>query len=103
MNYKAITTLKKDDTEGRIPAYTLDQYVRSELCRQLTESVKQRLHVTRSDNNPLTVDFSTELFLLKPDQWQLIKETLYHSSESLPSDLQLAVQQLINEVDTSCS
>ncbi|MBD2756494.1 hypothetical protein [Spirosoma validum] len=103
MNYKAITTLKKADTEGRIPAYTLDQYVRSELCHQLAEAIKQRLLITRSDANQPTVDFSTELILLSSDQWRLIKETLHYSAESVPSDLQLAIQQLINEVDTSCS
>ncbi|GAB3799135.1 hypothetical protein GCM10028819_21800 [Spirosoma humi] len=109
MTYKAITTLKKTDTEGRIPAYTLDQYVRSELSRQLIDAVKPQLLIHRSDQvsgiDPLEslpiVAFTTELILLKPEQWQLLKKSLGDSFDSLPSDQQQALQQLIDEVEVN--
>jgi len=110
MNYKAITTLKKADTEGRIPEYTLDQYIRGELCRQLIDAVKSRLLIDRTDRigeviysvNQETVDFTTEMILLKPLQWQQLKASLTGSIDSLPLDQQLTLRRLIDDVDTSC-
>lgn len=109
MTYKAITTLKKTDTEGRIPAYTLDQYVRSELSQQLIDAVKPRLLIHRSDqisesDHPAgspVVTFTTELILLKPEQWQQLKKSLSGSFDSLSSDQQHVLQQLIDDVEVN--
>ncbi|GAB4047402.1 hypothetical protein [Spirosoma litoris] len=103
MHYKLTTTLKKADTEGRIPAYTLDQYIRGELAQQLIKLVSPRLPVARTDKpaheNPETVEFMAELTLLKSHQWQQLKRSLLETLESLPAERQLSVQQLIREVD----
>lgn len=109
MNYKAITTLKKADTEGRIPHHTLDQYVRNELAQQLIKALKPALAIDRptpetasaSLANSLMVDFATELFILKPNQWQQVKNALNESVDTLPPGQQRLVQQLINEVETT--
>ncbi|GAB3025957.1 hypothetical protein [Spirosoma pulveris] len=109
MNYKAITTLKRADTEGRIPHHTLDQYVRNELAQQLIKALKPTLAIDRLPPEtasaglvtPLMVDFTTELFILKPDQWQQVKNSLTASVNSLPPDQQRLIQQLIDEVETT--
>ena len=99
MKYTATTTLKKEDTDGQIPAYTLDQYVRGELSQQLAERLKPHLPINRCDGNRATnhatVDFSTELVLLQPAQWQQLKALL----GTLPSDHQLIVRQLLAQID----
>ncbi|QMW03248.1 hypothetical protein [Spirosoma foliorum] len=103
MHYKLTTTLKKTDTEGRIPAYTLDQYIRGELVQQLIKLVSPRLPVARTDKsaytNPETVEFTAELTLLKSHQWQQLKQSLLGTIESLPTEQQISVQQLIREID----
>ncbi|GAB4011929.1 hypothetical protein GCM10028808_26800 [Spirosoma migulaei] len=105
MNYKLTTTLKKADTEGRIPAYTLDQYIRQELSQQLIARLTPHLPIDRSTDflhtNQETVDFTTELIFLKPHQWQQVKQALTGTLESLPPEQQCSVQQLISEVDQS--
>ena len=76
MNYKAITTLKKADTDGRIPQPTLDQYIRSDLASQLIKALTPALSIDRVDQstpsaslvNQPTVDFTTELFILNSGQ-----------------------------------
>ncbi|MVM30810.1 hypothetical protein GO755_12280 [Spirosoma sp. HMF4905] len=103
MNYKLTTTLKKADTEGRIPAYTLDQYIRSELSQQLINQLIPHLSIARTDNpantNQEIVEFSTELILLKSHQWQQVKQSLTGALESLSPDQQISLQKLILEVD----
>ncbi|MFD2935847.1 hypothetical protein [Spirosoma flavum] len=109
MNYKATTTLKKADTDGRVPEHTLDQYVRSELSQQLINALKSTLSINRSDRisesdhlmNQTTVDFTTELVILKPLQWQQLKDSLSGSIQSLAIDRQMAIRQLIADVDTT--
>lgn len=109
MNYKAITTLKKADTEGRIPPHTLDQYVRSDLAAQLMKALTPTLAINRvasgssstSLTNPLTVDFTTELFILGSSQWQKVKASLGASAASLSTDQQQFVRQLIDEIETT--
>ncbi|MCX6214372.1 hypothetical protein [Spirosoma sp.] len=109
MNYKAITTLKKADTEGRIPHHTLDQYVRNELAQQLIKALKPTLAIDRPTpetassglETPLMVDFTTELFILKPDQWQQVRNSLNASANTLPPDQQRLIRQLIDEIETT--
>lgn len=107
MNYKAITTLKKADTEGRIPQHTLDQYVRHDLAAQLVKALTPALSIDRIDqsessanlSSQLTVDFTTELFILNPSQWQQLKDSLSTSIASSPVDQQRFVWQLIDEIE----
>lgn len=107
MNYKAITTLKKADTEGRIPQHTLDQYVRHDLASQLVKALTPALSIDRIDAgspsaslaDQRTVDFTTELFILNPGQWQRLKSSLSASVDSLPIDQQQFIWQLISEIE----
>ncbi|AKD55099.1 hypothetical protein [Spirosoma radiotolerans] len=109
MNYKAITTLKKADADGRIPQHTLDQYVRSDLAFQLMKALTPTLSIDRVDQgtssaNPATslmVDFTTELFILNPCQWQHLKDSLSAAVDALPMDQQRFIQRLIDEVETT--
>lgn len=106
MHYKAITTLKRSDTEGRISRHTLDQYVRDDLALQLMKALKPALPIDYPETNPVdrahssTVDFTTELFILKPQQWQQLKESLRASLDSLPIDQQRIVRRLIADIET---
>ena len=107
MNYKAITTLKRADTEGRIPQHTLDQYVRHDLAAQLVKALTPALSIDRVDasspaaspSGQLTVDFTTELFILNSSQWQQLKSSLSTSVASLPIDQQQFIRQLIDEIE----
>ncbi|QIP16125.1 hypothetical protein G8759_27565 [Spirosoma aureum] len=103
MNYKAITTLKKADTEGRVPEHTLDQYIRSELSQQLIKALTPHLPINRNDHMQVpsenTVDFSTELIFLQPHQWEQLKQSLNGSLDSLLPEQQFAIRQLIDEVE----
>ncbi|QJD80543.1 hypothetical protein [Spirosoma rhododendri] len=97
---KASTTLKKTDTDGRIPAYTLDQYVRSELSKQLIEAVKPTLSVSRDNTDAPTVDFKTELVLLTSAQWQYLKDVFLFTSVQLPKAQKTVIQQLIDRIES---
>ena len=103
---RAITTLKKTDADGRVPAYTLDQYVRGELCQQLLHAINAGLTINRcdseTDSNSSTVDFSTELILLTTGQWQQLSSVLTRVSTLLPATEQTAVLQLMDELVPDC-
>ncbi|GAB3783034.1 hypothetical protein GCM10028818_40130 [Spirosoma horti] len=107
MNYKAITTLKKADTDGRIPQQTLDQYVRTDLAFQLMKAVTPALAIDRIDQtttsaspaNQVTVDFTTELFILTPRQWQHLKDSLSATIDALPIDGQRLIRRLIDDIE----
>lgn len=109
MNYKAITTLKKADTDGRISQHTLDQYVRSDLAFQLMKALTPTLSIDRIDQsttsvnpaNQLTVDFTTELFILTPRQWQYLKDSLNASVDALPIDRQRLIRRMIDDIETA--
>lgn len=109
MKYLAKTTLKRKDTDGGVPSATLDQYVRNELTQTLLNVLKPHLSVQRheySEESALQahlarVDFTTELVMLQPAQWTKVKEWLNTADISLPSDQQIALQQLIADVERS--
>jgi len=94
MKCKATVTLKKADTDGRVPMHTLDEYVRGELLRQVGTALKPHFPVLRSDqdhesvsvlNHPF-VDFTTELVVLQPVQWHQLKASLGQAFSALPAD-----------------
>ncbi len=99
---RATTTLKKTDADGRVPAYTLDQYVRGELGQQLLHAINAGLTINRcepeTDSSSSTVDFSTELVLLTSIQWQQLKSVLMRASVLLPVTEQAAIGQLLEEI-----
>jgi hypothetical protein len=101
MNYKAITTLRKADTEGRVPQHTLDQYIRSELSQQLIKALTPHLPINSNERTQVegTVDFTTELIFLQPHQWQQLKQSLNGSLDSLLPEQQFVIRQLIDEVE----
>jgi hypothetical protein len=101
MNYKAITTLRKADTEGRVPQQTLDQYIRSELSQQLIKALTPHLPINSNEQTQVegTVDFTTELIFLQPHQWQQLKQSLNGSLDSLLPEQQFVIRQLIDEVE----
>ena len=99
---RATTTLKKTDADGRVPAYTLDQYVRGELGQQLLHVINAGLTINRCESETgsrsSTVDFSTELILLTSTQWQQLKSVLMRVSTLLPVAEQTAIGQLMEEI-----
>ena len=109
MKYQAKTTLKKKDTDGGVPTITLDQYVRHELTQTILALLKPHLNVQRHDyvtesetQAHLTrVDFTTEVLIVHPEQWMQLKRWLTTFDVALPPDQQVALQQLIADVERS--
>lgn len=103
MKFRAITTLKKADTEGRVPMHTLDQYVRNELSVQLINAIKPNLAITSDSKTDVTkretVDFTTEVLLLRLDQWQAIRSVLVDNIALLNTADQAKIRYVIDEVD----
>ena len=109
MKYKATVTLKKADTDGRVPMHTLDEYVRGELLRQVGTALKPHFPISRSDQalEPFTVlnqpfvDFTTELVVLHPGQWHQLKASLSQALTTLSADDQKDLQLLIDRIELS--
>lgn len=103
MKFRAITTLKKADTEGRVPMHTLDQYVRNELSVQLINAIKPNLAITADSKTDVTkretVDFTTEVLLLHLDQWQVVRSLLVDNITLLKAADQAKIRYVIDEID----
>ncbi|GAB3999860.1 hypothetical protein GCM10028807_51270 [Spirosoma daeguense] len=104
MKYRAITSLKKADTEGRVPQHTLDQYVRNELSIQLVNALKPHLSIVTNSKtnvtNQETVDFTAELLLVQSHQWQAVSRVLSENITLLKPDDQNLIRQFIDQIET---
>ncbi len=113
MRYTASIHLKQADTEGRIPASILDEYIREELLRQLGTALKPQLAIQRgraevgSQAGSLAsqVNFTTELVILQADQWHQLKEQLSGWCRLLFPDEPQRLDDLLHalEMGNSCS
>lgn len=107
MKYNASVQLKKADTEGRVPASILDEYVRQELIRQVGACLKPHLLIRKvmdttscGDAHTSLVSFISEGVLLSAAEWNCVKEQLSHGFDSpIAGDLR-SLQTLIDSIET---